>query len=80
LLVKIEFKTGSWLLVNAGDMFQSDEECRKAFMELLDGDAPYRFVKLDDFQGKKLIINRENINSIEVGYQKGAGEKYRPKQ
>jgi len=70
MLVKIEFRTGSFLTVNAGDMFQSADKCRETFLELLNG--PDRFFKFDDFNGKKLVLHKENINSVEVDYRKGA--------
>ena len=78
MLAKIEFRSGSFLPVDTGGMFQSSDECRDAFMELL-GEAgetaPGAFVKFDDFQGKKMIINKGNINSIEIGYRKGGATK-----
>ena len=75
MLVKIEFKSGSYHVVNAGSMFQSEDECRDAFLGLLEGGS--RFFKLDDHQGRKRIINRENVNTIEFGYQRGAADQYR---
>jgi len=78
MLVKIEFRTGSWLVVDAGGMFQSEDKCRDAFIELLNGGPAAEFVRLDDFQGRRLILNRRNVNSVEVGYQRGAGERHRP--
>jgi len=69
MLVKIEFRTGSFLTVDAGDMFACADECRDSFAGLLNG--PERFFRFTDFQGRMLIINAGNVNSVEVGYVKG---------
>jgi len=74
MTVKIEFKQGSYLLLNWGDEFPSASAARNAFLNLLNGQP---FLAVDDFQGKKLILHKENINSVEVGYVKGQNEKYR---
>ena len=73
MLVKIHFRTGTWMLLEAGGMFQSAAECRDAFMDLLNGTKdgpPGEFITLTDFRGRKVILNRSNINSVEVDYKK----------
>jgi len=74
LLVKIEFNTGSFLTIEAGGLFQSAEDCREAFLGILNDAA--HFFKFTDFLGRMFVINKNNINSIEVGYQKGAGARH----
>ena len=79
MLVKIEFRQGSFLVVDAGDIFPSADACRDAFMELLD-DGVSDFFKFNDCHGQRMIIKKGNINRIEVGYEKGAGERFRSKR
>ena len=78
MLVKIEFRTGSYLSVNAGDMFQSADECGEAFARMLNGDdgkPGERFFKFTDFHGKRMIINRGNVNSVEIDFRKDGGKR-----
>lgn len=66
--IKIEFRHGGYLVLNAGGLYQSTDECQDAFLRLLNGSD--RFFKFVDHLGRKKIISRDNVNSIDIGYVK----------
>ena len=70
MLVKIEFRQGSFQLLDTGDMFESVKTCREAFLELLNGKDI--FFSYNDFRGNQLLINRDNITRVVFDYQRDA--------
>ena len=70
MLVKIEFRQGSFQLLDTGDNFGSVKECREAFKELMNGKDI--FFSYDDYRGNQLLMNRDNVTRVVFDYKKGA--------
>lgn len=58
MLVKIEFRQGSFQLIDTGDEFKTVQECRSAFKELMNDEGAFFSY------GHKLLINRDNVTRV----------------
>ena len=60
--------------VNVGDSLgKTETEAREKFAGMLESDMD--FIRLDDVRGRKYVINKNDISSVEFGYRREAKKK-----
>jgi len=65
----IEHCKSGYTEINVGDsMGKTETEAREKLAEMLGSDED--FVKLDDARGRKYVLNRNDISSVEFGYRR----------
>ena len=65
----IEHCKSGYTEVNVGDSLgKTEAEARERFAGMLE--SGMGFIKLDDVRGRKYVINRNDISSVEFGYRR----------
>jgi len=65
----IEHRGSGYTEVNVGDSLgKTETEAREKFARILESDMG--FIKLDDVRGRKYVINKSDISSVEFGYKR----------